>query len=840
MGKENSKSTRLAVSPGLKNSETVIFPSTDGAPTVGYAKRQAGFLQWVTAQVQHKLGAAVAADAEPGHKELRLEVTADQSEPDWFDTIPTAPMLDAPTIKMPIVVPAAKSMPNVPDQPPVKTWVAEVAEAPSPGGGLEGQPCIDLLNAAPPQGDPVDLSDLEGYRLPGFSVSQGFGGTSADESPVSLKAAVGIGNQPHPVPRVGQQLVDGPVDQDKVVVDIGDAAISEAVTEKPIHDKDGGATVVQENAESILGAGCMFSGRHYDPRAVADTLELVVSQANAAIEPPCKVVSDVEQQLLSEWPESLPHARRQQILGRGTLEQTRDENAGERADCPADMSYGAGDQGNQNRVIDVTDTRREEKLDDTNTHVVNRSAAFVRATVDNQQRRGMGGGRSSATGIRQGERLVFPRREPLASPASRRKKNPSGVFRRPGVEADVLASSLGNSRWQGGTYCGHPDNPQLAAVGPSLTASALTVTHEVDGHTGADATHAELARAVTSAPLRQLDSSTVAPAIAPPQELLERIRDRASFLEKFPDLGSPTLRLALYYRVKPSQVLLTDTLQNSRRATERMLELLEAVSVDLVLPCPKIWEDQMKRRGCLVRHLSESQLTSRSDQLSQHTSDEASKVVVMSNPNRYTGHHYSVDELADLAQRYRWLIVDETLRPFSPLHDEGLVDLPNAVLIRNIARPWYTPGLEGTCLVGPAELIQQIARTQDGIKPSPLMIAASEVYTSEGALERQYDYTKLLRAQSDDLCAKLGSIAGQWPELHVHDGDGMPFVRARVDQSPKVWRALVDKGWLVRTCDDAVGLGGEWARICAHQEGTNSAFVDALESALRETSGSAA
>lgn len=338
----------------------------------------------------------------------------------------------------------------------------------------------------------------------------------------------------------------------------------------------------------------------------------------------------------------------------------------------------------------------------------------------------------------------------------------------------------------------------------------------------------------------QIDLSHVAPLEPAPQELLDRVLDQAAKLKKYPQLSSPKVDLALRYRVRPDQILLSDTLAQSRAVVVRLFEHFDCRRVLVAGPYLNVWEDHLSKNGYHVELLEEDEIACPgwSETTTQQRILDAAEptVVILSNPNRFNGRPYSTEMLIDLATKHQLLVVDETLMPFAADRhcDATLVRLPNVVVIRNVARPWHTPGLEGTCYVGAAELLQLPAIQEISNEASSLMAAACDVYTSREARVAQRETVDAMMSLAADLHFKLSRLVEQDGRFRLESPTGMPFVLAAIKNGREDWQDLAKRGWVVRTCEDVAHLGPDWARICVHSNSVHTDFVAAVEQQLQQ------
>lgn len=207
----------------------------------------------------------------------------------------------------------------------------------------------------------------------------------------------------------------------------------------------------------------------------------------------------------------------------------------------------------------------------------------------------------------------------------------------------------------------------------------------------------------------------------------------------------------------------------------------------------------------------------------------APAVTFVCSPNNPTGTGQPPEVVADVAGTSEGLVVvDEAYGEFggrsaAPL----LADHPNLVVVRTFSKAFALAGARlGYCLGAP-EVVQELRRVRLPYHLSALAQAAGEVALRHagGALA----ILDAVRAERDRLVGGLGRLRGV--EVFPSEANFVLFRTER--EAPELWRALLDRGVLVRDVSAAPGLE-RCLRVTAGTPGETGAFLSALAEALEE------
>ncbi|GAA2477207.1 histidinol-phosphate transaminase [Streptomyces thermolineatus] len=204
-------------------------------------------------------------------------------------------------------------------------------------------------------------------------------------------------------------------------------------------------------------------------------------------------------------------------------------------------------------------------------------------------------------------------------------------------------------------------------------------------------------------------------------------------------------------------------------------------------------------------------------------------VVFVTSPNNPTGTAVSAETVLALyeaaqAARPSLVVVDEAYGEFS--HHPSLLPLiegrPNLVVSRTMSKAFGAAGLRLGYLAADPAVVDAVQLVR-----LPYHLSAVTQATALAALEHTdtlLQYVEQLKAERDRLVAELRAAG-----CEVVDSDANFVQFGRFGSSHDAWRALLDKGVLVR--DN--GIPG-WLRVTAGTPEENDAFLDAVRALMKE------
>ncbi|MEU2630292.1 Rv2231c family pyridoxal phosphate-dependent protein CobC, partial [Kitasatospora sp. NPDC007106] len=211
---------------------------------------------------------------------------------------------------------------------------------------------------------------------------------------------------------------------------------------------------------------------------------------------------------------------------------------------------------------------------------------------------------------------------------------------------------------------------------------------------------------------------------------------------------------------------------------------------------------------------------------------EEADLVVIGNPTNPTSVLHPAADVAALARPGRTLVVDEAFMDTVPGESAALADvrgLPGRVVVlRSLTKTWGLAGLRIGYVLGPAELIAELAAAQPLWPVSTPALAAAEVCSAPAALAEAEEAAHELAAHRAHLLAGLRGVPG----VRVHGTPASSFLLVELAGAAAVRERLREAGFAVRRGDTFPGLGPDWLRIAVRDPATGDRFLAALAAAV--------
>jgi histidinol-phosphate aminotransferase len=207
-------------------------------------------------------------------------------------------------------------------------------------------------------------------------------------------------------------------------------------------------------------------------------------------------------------------------------------------------------------------------------------------------------------------------------------------------------------------------------------------------------------------------------------------------------------------------------------------------------------------------------------------------LVFIGNPTNPTSVLHPRDLLQTLARPGRVLVIDEAFADCIGGEPESLAgqrDLPGLVVIRSLTKTWGLAGLRAGYLLGPADLVAELARAQPLWSVSSPALAACIACSTPTALAEAEVWARELVAERAALIEGLESVVG----VAVVPDARASFVLIRTDARPDLWSALRQCGYAVRRGDTFPGLGADYLRVAVRDRGTSARFVETLRKVMQ-------
>jgi histidinol-phosphate aminotransferase len=319
-----------------------------------------------------------------------------------------------------------------------------------------------------------------------------------------------------------------------------------------------------------------------------------------------------------------------------------------------------------------------------------------------------------------------------------------------------------------------------------------------------------------------------------PDWLADPIIATLAELASYPDPGPARAAVAARHRRPSAEVLLT------AGAAEGFVLLAQALrgARRPVVVHPQFTEPEAALRA--AGHLVERVLLPDATgfRLDPTMVPADADLVFVGNPTNPTSVLHPAAVLAELARPGRVLVVDEafadtTTSGENAAGDEpeslaGRRDLPGVVVVRSLTKTWGLAGLRIGYLLGPADLIDQLAAVQPLWAVSTPALAAAAACATPVAVAAERDIAVRLAADRDHLVHRLASLPG----VRVAGTPASAFVLVHLAGAAQVRLALRARGYAVRRGDTFPGLGADWLRVAVRDTATTDAFVAVLAEIL--------
>ncbi|WP_374983534.1 histidinol-phosphate transaminase [Streptomyces fradiae] len=323
------------------------------------------------------------------------------------------------------------------------------------------------------------------------------------------------------------------------------------------------------------------------------------------------------------------------------------------------------------------------------------------------------------------------------------------------------------------------------------------------------------------------------------ERIAERVREAARHLNRYPDRDAVELRteLARYltrttgHRVGTEQVWAAN---GSNEVLQQLLQTFGGPGRTALGFEPSYSMHGLISRGTGTGWISGPRredfaidVAAASAAIAEHRPD----VVFITSPNNPTGTAVDADTvlaLHDAAQAAKpsLVVVDEAYVEFS--HRPSLLPLiegrPHLVISRTMSKAFGAAGLRLGYLAAHRAVVDAVQLVR-----LPYHLSAVTQATALAALEHTdtlLGYVEHLKAERDRLVTELRATG-----YEVTDSDANFVQFGRFEDSRAVWRAILDRGVLVR--DN--GVPG-WLRVTAGTPQENDAFLDAVRAIRKEQS----
>ncbi len=297
-------------------------------------------------------------------------------------------------------------------------------------------------------------------------------------------------------------------------------------------------------------------------------------------------------------------------------------------------------------------------------------------------------------------------------------------------------------------------------------------------------------------------------------------------LARYPDGRAARAAVAARHRRPPEEVLLT---AGSAQAFTLLAQAPLGIRRPVVVH-PQFTEPEAALAA--AGHRVERALLAPPDfRLDPEVVPGPADLVVIGNPTNPTSVAHPAGAVAALARPGRLLVVDEAFAdtvPGEPDSLSGRRDLPGLVVLRSFTKTWGLAGLRVGYVLGPAGIVERLARVQPLWAVSTPALAAALACASQPAVAAERGIALTLAGYREHLLAGLRKLPG----VTVAGAPASRFVLIQVPHGASVRARLRRCGFAVRRGDSFPGLGPDWLRIAVRDTATSDSFLTALEVSL--------
>lgn len=197
-------------------------------------------------------------------------------------------------------------------------------------------------------------------------------------------------------------------------------------------------------------------------------------------------------------------------------------------------------------------------------------------------------------------------------------------------------------------------------------------------------------------------------------------------------------------------------------------------------------------------------------------------LVLVGNPTNPTGVLHPETTIRALLRPGRIVVVDEAFLDAVPGEPGSLAgaSAPGLVVLRSLTKLWSIPGIRAGYLLGPAELVGELAALQSPWSVSAPAVSAMLATTTDRALAEQ-------AARATRLTQHRAVLTDGLTELGISHTPGVaPFVLARPGAGART--VLRDAGYAVRRADTFPGLDDAWIRIAVRAPAATRKLLSTL------------
>lgn len=313
-----------------------------------------------------------------------------------------------------------------------------------------------------------------------------------------------------------------------------------------------------------------------------------------------------------------------------------------------------------------------------------------------------------------------------------------------------------------------------------------------------------------------------------PAAALEAVRANVSALEVYPDIECRDLREAIA-RFEGTQSRYVVCTAGVTDLLHRLCQVLKSSSSLVTAPCFSGYEQALEQAGsAIIRHpLEEDEGFELTDSIAGFSAwDTPPEVVFLCNPNNPTGLTISPELIRAILDEARdagiVVVLDECFLDFT--HEPSAVSLceayPNLVIMRAFTKMFAMAGLRlGYGICSDEQLVARlIAAGQLWAVSGPAQVAGRAALDVEGWTEQTRAYVDEQRAVLQRGLEDCG--------MRVIPGKAN-YLMFSCDRD--LYAPLLEKGFLIRRCENYIGLDGRWYRVAVRTAQENAALIAAVK-----------
>jgi len=328
-----------------------------------------------------------------------------------------------------------------------------------------------------------------------------------------------------------------------------------------------------------------------------------------------------------------------------------------------------------------------------------------------------------------------------------------------------------------------------------------------------------------------IDFSASLNPLGMPVQIVRALKVAAGDFSAYPDPQSRDLVAALANAEDVPAELIVPT-AGSTDAFNRIVTALSPHKALVCTPCYSGYEQALRQVHARVVHHS---LVARENfDFTERVVDYIEPdidIAFLCTPNNPTGRILSRELLCKIlraADRWgTWVVLDECYLDFTDEHSAvSLLDrYPRLIIVKSFTKTFAMAGIRiGWCVCGLPDVAQRLREVgMPWIVSTPSQVAGIAALDVPGYLDLAREYIETERARLQGALADAGMF------VIPSQANFILF------QSPKpLYEPLLERGILIRRCENFRGLDGSWFRIAVRTADENKKFIAALKEVLAQ------